>query len=368
MVIWIKLGLALLVFILSVLKDWPGEYLKVPQQWAKWVRYLVPVGLALVLFFQSIVGIFEDKPLTQVKFEQSQKAQTNAIVAALGRLKPAVDTVHVLLEEFPSISYSDLYVTTMKSVTDAFFNREYRAAITMAVHLVNTLPESPSLAVTHHIMSLSYAELGRLDSAVIAGASAVKSDSSVAKLWANVGSFEVENGAFERALPYLDRALALDSTLKTALYNRAYALNQTARHSEALASADAVISLDSSHAGAWVWKHVSHGWLGNDSLALMSADDALAHVDRSAYPTFLTLRALSLVKLRDWKGAVASVDSALSYDSTYANGWAVWGQIMLMGWGDTTLARDCADVAFRFDSTNALAKEIEKMIAAYFRD
>lgn len=367
MVIWIKLGLALLVFILSVLKDWPGEYLKVPQQWAKWVRYLVPVGLALVLFFQSIVGIFEDKPLTQDKFEQSQKAHTNVIVAAIEQLKPAVDTVHVFVEEYPSISYSELYGSTMKAVMDAFLNRDYRTAITLGTHLVKTLPESPSLYATHHIMSLSYAELSMFDSAVIASASAVYLDSSVAKLWANLGSFQVETGAFEKALPNLDRALSLDSTLVNAWLNRATALARTLQYSQALLSAEKAISLDSSCSPGWIARSAVLTQLNRDSAAFVSINRAISLVDSSLYPLVWTMRGLSQAKMRDWTGAVASVDTALSYDTTFASGWAIWGQLMLMGWGDTTLAKRCAETAFRFDSTNAHARDIEKMIDSNFR-
>ena len=93
------------------------------------------------------------------------------------------------------------------------------------------------------LLALAYMQERKPDDAEAQFAKAAKLDAAVAEIWANRGNNQIALGNPDRALEFLQRALALRPDFPEALYNQAKLLADQERHEEALAAYDRCVRL-----------------------------------------------------------------------------------------------------------------------------
>jgi len=124
-------------------------------------------------------------------------------------------------------------------------------------------------------------------------------------------------GKYSTAIPYLDKALAIDSNFKEALTAKGLALDGLGNYKEAIIYLDKALAIDPSDESALDNKGWALNGLGNYKEAIIYLDKALAIDPKNKY--VLYKKGVALDALGNHTGAIGYYDKALAIDPYYKN-------------------------------------------------
>lgn len=150
-----------------------------------------------------------------------------------------------------------------------------------------------------------------------------------------LGLFELRKGAYGAALKHFDKAIALDSELDVAYFNRAVANRHLGRPQQALNDLNTAIAISQNKAHILFTRAVIKKELGDVRGSLDDYDVLISNND--CYLKALYNRAFSHKYLGDYQNALNDAEQILKINPDGADHWNLNGNIQLL-YGNTTEA------------------------------
>ena len=164
-----------------------------------------------------------------------------AVVFKEGKLEEAVG----LLQE--SIRLQPKNSTSHGNLGEVFYwlgrYAESAAAFERAASL------EPTKSLYHNALGVAYGKLGRPAEGIAAVEKAIAID-QVGVYYQNVGSLFLQSGDSKRALPYMEKAVALEPSDADLRYALGYGYARLSKNSQAIAELEKAVELDANHADA----------------------------------------------------------------------------------------------------------------------
>ena len=242
---------------------------------------------------------------------------------ALGRLEPAIEDYNRAISLNPSYAYA---FCNRGTVLERLGRRdEALASFDRAIEL------DPKDALTHYNRASVLKDLTRYADALASYESAIGLNDDYAEAYVNRGNVLRELRQHGAALESFDRAIALNPTIAAAFQGRAFSLHHLNRREQSLAAYNKAIELQPDLASAYVGRG---GLLADLDRHAEATTDFAKSIELEPDPTAYQFLATSLVRLKHFDLAIASLDKALALDPE--------GENYLLGTSRSTKMSACA--------------------------
>lgn len=336
----VKLIIAIVIAVLTIVREWPGKYINTEKRtFRALVKWASPILVALLLFGNDLLSLFSPVPVTEGELQQSQETQTDEITSNFSDTLRAyfyhtcsdtIDNLNRSLTEKDNRNYNLAF--------DKLIHGDFRGALSLGQSLIPASGHGCVRSDIANIVSACYSALSIYDSAYHWSNEALESDDGNSLLWCNRAAIADRAGRPDSALELYGRALEIDDRNAGAFLGRGLVNESVGDLIHAEADYLAAVSIDSGMAQAWNNLGAVRNRLNKSSQAFSDFLEAI-RAD-SSYATAWANLGRSYHRAKRNIDAKAALCRAVDLDSSSANTWYDLGivQIHLRDFGEALIS------------------------------